>query len=96
VQRWEYKVISLQDGRYTEALNEYARDGWELQTVVSDVHEVAPPAEKSRSLPMPGVVGRIEDAASKLNKLEGGSTAAPVSGTVTTILWVLRRAVYDD
>ena len=74
MQRFEYKVVSLEDGRYTEALNEYARDGWELQSVVPDVHEVAPPsAEKRRSLPMPGALGLAADAASTLGKLEGGS-----------------------
>ncbi len=30
MQRWEYRVVSLQKGRYTEALNEYGSEGWEL------------------------------------------------------------------
>ena len=95
--RWEYKVVSFEDGRYTESLNTHARDGWELQAVVPDVHEVAPPApEKRRSVPMPGALGLAADAASTLSKVGAEPKPAPVSGTVTTLLWVLRRPVEDD
>jgi hypothetical protein len=94
VQRWEYKVISLQDGRYTEALNEYGRDGWELVGVAPDVHEV-PARERGRSLPMPGALGKIEDAASRLAPGTEGDEPAPGS-TVTTLLWVLRRPLDED
>lgn len=97
MQRWEYKVVSFEDGRYTESLNGYAADGWELQAVVPDVHEVAPPAPgKKRSLPMPGALGLAADAASTLSSVAGESKPVPVSGTVTTLLWVLRRSVEDD
>ena len=97
MQRWEYKVVSFEAGRYTESLNAHAADGWELQTVVPDVHEVAPPAPaKKRSIPMPGALGLAADAASTLSSVAGESKPPPVSGTVTTFLWVLRRPVEGD
>jgi hypothetical protein len=97
VQRWEYKVVSFEDGRYTEPLNGYAADGWELQAVVPDVHEVAPPAPgKKGSIPMPGALGLAADAASTLSSVAGEAKPAPVSGTVTTLIWVLRRPVEAD
>ena len=96
MQRWEYRVVSFESG-YSDGLNAYARDGWELQAVVPDVHEVAPPApEKKRSLPMPGALGLAADAASTLSRVGDESKPAPVSGTVTTLLWVLRRPVDED
>jgi hypothetical protein len=96
VERWEYKVVSFEDGRYTESLNAYAADGWELQAVVPDVREVAPPAPgKKRSIPMPGALGLAADAASTLSNVAKESKPAPVAGTVTTFLWVLRRPVDD-
>ena len=99
MQRWEYKVVSLEDGRYTEVLNEYGRDGWELVSVAPDVHENRPrPRKRSMPLPIPGALGRIEDAASKLNFGDsGGEEEAPPEGAVvTTLLWVLRRPLDDD
>jgi hypothetical protein len=92
MQRWEYRVISLRDGRYTSALNEYGEDGWELISVVHD-----PPKPTAASggsgIPMPGAFGRIEDTASKLSKLgENEADEAPPS----TLLWVLRRPLPDD
>jgi uncharacterized protein DUF4177 len=97
VQRWEYKVVSFEDGRYTESLNAHAEDGWELQAVVPDVHEVAPAAPgKRRSIPMPGALGLAADAASTLSSVARESKPEPVSGTVTTFLWVLRRPVEGD
>jgi hypothetical protein len=91
VQRWEYKVISLRDGRYTESLNEYGRDGWELVSVTSDVPD--PPApERGHSVPVPRALGRLEDAASRLNKL---GASEPAEARTTALLWVLRRPLDD-
>lgn len=97
MERWEYKVVSLQQGRYTEALNEYGRDGWELVSVASDVRAIVPPEPGSGRLPMPRAFGRLEDAAAKLNKLGGDSTPELPEPTLsTTLLWVLRRPLSDD
>jgi Domain of unknown function (DUF4177) len=83
--RWEYRVISLADGRYTTALNEYGQDGWELVSVVENPPK---PASASGSS-MPGTLGRLEDATSKLTSL--GESEAP-----STLLWVLRRPLDDE
>lgn len=99
MQRWEYKVLSLSDGHYTQTLNEYGRDGWELISVATDVHDVPVPAPpRGGSIPMPRAFGRLEDAASKLNKIGGGESAeeAPAGTFSTTLLWVLRRPLNDD
>ncbi|HEX3807485.1 MAG TPA: DUF4177 domain-containing protein [Gaiellaceae bacterium] len=91
MQRWEYRVISLQNGRYTATLNEYGHDGWELVSVVSEPRDVPVPA-RSGGVPMPGALGRIGEAAEKLNKLgEGDAPAEPSS----VLLWVLRRPLGD-
>ena len=92
MQLWEYRVVSLTDGQFTSSLNDYARDGWELVTVVPDVHAV--PEKGAGGLPMPPL-GKLGAAASKLKDLEGSNEPAP--GTITTtFLWVLRRAFDDD
>ena len=98
MQRWEYRVVSLQKGRYTEALNEYGSEGWELVSVASDVHGVAPQEPSSSGMPMPRSFGRLEDAAAMVNKLGGGTAEAdaPELTTSTTLLWVLRRPLSDD
>jgi Domain of unknown function (DUF4177) len=101
VQQWEYRVVSLQQGRYTEALNEYGREGWELVSVASDVRGVMPPEPSSGGtggMPMPRSFGRLEDAAAMVNKLGGGATEAeaPELTTSTTLLWILRRPLNDD
>jgi hypothetical protein len=91
MQQWEYKVVSLRPGRYTEALNEYGREGWELVSVASEVH-VTPEADEGHGLPMPRALGKLEEAASRLNKLGSSEAPAPKPGTTsTTLLWVLRR-----
>jgi Domain of unknown function (DUF4177) len=92
MQRWEYRVISLRDGRYTSALNEYGDEGWELISVVHDPPQ--PEATGGRGgIPMPGTLGRLEDTASKLTKLgESDAVDAPPS----TLLWVLRRPLLDE
>jgi Domain of unknown function (DUF4177) len=103
MQRWEYRVVSLQKGRYTEALNEYGQEGWELVSVASDVRGVTPTepsrgSSSSSGMPMPRSFGRLEDAAAMVNKL-GGSAAeaeAPEPTASTTLLWVLRRPLNDD
>ena len=103
VQRWEYRIVSLPKGRYTEALNEYGQEGWELINVASDVRGVAPPEPStggSGGIPMPRSYGRLEDAAAMVNKLGGGggaeaATPEPELTTSTTLLWVLRRPLDD-
>ena len=82
--------MSLSDGQYTSSLNDYARDGWELVTVVPDVHAV--PEKREGGLPMPPLGGKLGAAASKLKDLEGSNE--PVPGTITTtLLWVLAPPV---
>ncbi len=93
MQRFEYRVVSLTDGQYTTALNDYGRDGWELVHVASDVHAV-PEQRDGSGIPMPGL-GKFGQAATKLKELEG--TSGPEPGSITTtFLWVLRRPLDDD
>ena len=89
MQRWEYRVVSLRDGAYTTSLNEYGREGWELISVVADVPAVA--ESRGGGVPMPGALGRIGDAAAKLNQL-GESAAVETTG----LIWVLRRPLDED
>lgn len=93
MQRWEYRVVSLRNGRYTATLNEYGREGWELVSVVSDNRDVATP-EQGRSVPMPRALGRLEDAAAKLNKL--GDSPETAAEATSNLLWVLRRPLHED
>jgi hypothetical protein len=90
MQRWEYRVVSFPAGGYTAALNDYARDGWELFAVTPDAPRAATP-ETGSKVPMPRMVGAIEDAASKLNQFGEKQESAPT----TPLLWVLRRSVDD-
>jgi hypothetical protein len=92
LQQWEYRVVSLNDGHYTSSLNDYGRDGWELVSVVPDVHAV--PEKRGSGLPVPPL-GKLGAAASTLKSLEGSSEPEPGSIT-TTLLWVLRRPIDDD
>jgi hypothetical protein len=95
MQRWEYRVVSLADGTYTASLNEYGREGWELVSVTSQLHE-APSPDQGGGMPMPRALGRLEDAAARLNKLGGAeSTDAPAAAT-SNLLWVLRRLLPDE
>ncbi len=94
MQRWEYKVVALR-GRYTETLNEYGREGWELVSVASDVRPDPPPPTPGRTVPVPRAFGRLEDAAAKLNKL-GESPERTPSATPNSLIWVLRRPLSDD
>jgi Domain of unknown function (DUF4177) len=87
--RWEYKVVSLKDGRYTEALNEYGRDGWELVDVASDVHVVTG-RQPGWKVPMPRAFGKLEDVA-KWAEPEPSEPAPEVGSIATTLIWVLRR-----
>ena len=98
MQRWEYKVVALREGHYTEALNEYGRDGWELVSVAPNAPSPPAPApEPGGTLPMPRAFGRLEDAAAKLTKLGAGDApAAPTATTSSTLLWVLRRPLSED
>jgi len=98
MQRWEYKVVSLRDGEYTQALNEYGADGWELVSVAPVVQE-APAAGSSSvpGIPMPRVWSKLGETAAAWNRWEAGEAAAPEPGsTSTTLLWVLRRPLGDD
>jgi hypothetical protein len=96
MQRWEYKVVALREGHYTESLNEYGRDGWELVSVANDARKLAPPIPgKARSVPVPRALGRLEDAASKLSNL-GTSDSDEAPPDASTLMWVLRRPLPDD
>jgi hypothetical protein len=89
VQQWEYRVVSLDDGKYTSALNAYGSEGWELIAVVNDVPAV--PAPEGRSgLPIPGRLGKLGEAAARIDELGSGGEQAP---PVSTLLWVLRRPI---
>jgi len=95
VQRWEYLVVSLRGQQYTAALNDYGRDGWELVSVVSEALTPAGP-ERTRGLPLPRAIGRIEEAADRLNKLSAGEAAEPPAESASRLLWVFRRPSGDD
>jgi hypothetical protein len=96
VQRWEYRVVSVPDGRYTSMLNEYGSEGWELVSVAHDVRSV-PEQQREGGLPVPPGLGKLGQAASKLSELEGRDASAPEPGSVaTTLLWVLRRRLDED
>jgi hypothetical protein len=94
VQRWEYVVVSLRDRRYTAGLNEYGRDGWELVSVVAESVPATP--ERAKGLPLPRALGRLEEAAGKLNKLGEGEAAEPATDPGSRLLWVFRRPLNDD
>jgi hypothetical protein len=96
MERWEYKVVSLRDRQYTASLNEFGRDGWELVSVISEQIEATSP-ERRRSIPVPRVLGRIEEAADKLNKFGAADPdAEDPSGATSRLLWVFRRPLSDD
>jgi Domain of unknown function (DUF4177) len=96
MQRWEYRVVALREGHYTESLNEYGREGWELVSVTPDARDAAPPAPgKARSVPVPRALGRLEDAASKLSNL-GTDDASDAPAATSQLMWVLRRPLADD
>lgn len=92
--RWEYKVVSMRDGSYTATLNEYGREGWELVSVTAQSQE--PPVEdKGTRLPMPRSLGRLEDAAAKLNKLGAADPADAAAGAASVLVW-LRRPLPEN
>jgi hypothetical protein len=94
MQRWEYRVVSLREGHYTEVLNQYGREGWELVSVTPDVRE-PDPERGGRTIPVPRALGRLEDAAAKLNKI-GADDSSESAPATTPLLWVLRRPLSDD
>jgi hypothetical protein len=100
MQRWEYKIVSLVDGTYTDTLNAYGRAGWELVAVAPDVHEVHPAKEEGSGgglpVPMPRALGAIEQAGRRLTKSTAGDADEQQHGVVTTLLWILRRPLPDD
>lgn len=91
--RWEYRVVSLRPGRYTASLNEYGREGWELVGVAPDEPDARPSAPRGSPLPKPKALGRLEDAAAKLNQL-GASEDEPVA--TSSLLWILRRPLGEE
>jgi hypothetical protein len=96
MQRWEYKVVSLKDRQYTAALNEFGSDGWELVTVTTEEIDVASP-DRKRGIPVPRVLGRLEEAADKLSKLGTADPDAEAAASATSrLLWVFRRPLADD
>ena len=96
MQRWEYKVVSLRDQQYTAALNEFGLDGWELVSVVSEALEATSP-KRSGAIPLPRALGRLEEAADKLNKLGAADPDAEVpSGPTSRLLWIFRRPLSDN
>jgi hypothetical protein len=96
MERWEYRVLSLRDGRYTATLNEYGREGWELVSVVADSPDSPTTPNEGRTFPVPRTIGRLEEAAAKLNKLGGGDTAKEPAGPTSSLLWVLRRPLSEE
>ena len=97
MERWEYRVVSVSDGRYTSMLNEYGAEGWELVTVAHDVRTTPEAPAGGGGLPMPSSFGKFSRAASKIGDLEKRETDAPQPGTLTTkLLWVLRRPVEEE
>ena len=84
MQRWEYRVVSFRD-RFTEALNEYGQDGWELVNVVPDTRAPEPP---SGGLPIPGKLGAAASTVASF----GEEKPPPPGG----LLWVLRRPLDED
>jgi hypothetical protein len=45
---------------------------------------------------MPRALGRLEDAAAKLNKLGGDPPEATPSAPPSNLIWVLRRPLAED
>jgi uncharacterized protein DUF4177 len=95
MERWEYKVVSLRDQKYTAALNEFGSEGWELVNVISE--EIAAPSPKrSGGFPKPRALGRIEEAADKLTKLGASDQTDEPTDATSRLLWVFRRPLSDD
>lgn len=98
MQRFEFRIISVPPGRYTATLNEYGAEGWDLVTVAHDVRTVPAKKDSGSGLPMPPGLGKLGQAADAVSKFgESDSPDEPEPGTVmTTLLWVLRRPLYDE
>ena len=86
--------MSLRDRRYTEALNEFGSEGWELVNVVSETVPARVAERRGRGFPVPRAIGRLEDAADKLTKL-GASEETGDGEPTTRLLWVFRRPLDD-
>ena len=97
MQRYEFRVVSVPEGRYTSMLNEYGADGWELVTVAHDIRST-PERREGGGLPVPPGLGRLGQAAQAVSKLGDGENGdEPEPGSITTtLLWVLRRPIEDD
>lgn len=88
---WEYRVVRWPAGRYTDSLNAYAAEGWELVQVVRE-DEPPTPSPSRPGLPVPGTLGKIGVAAETIGKLGGTKEAA---AEPSSLLWVLRRPRED-
>ena len=95
MQRWEYRVVSLGDRQYTAALNEYGGDGWELVSVISEDVAAATPERARSALPI-RALGRLEEAADKLNKFGAADSTEPPPESASRLLWVFRRPLDED
>jgi hypothetical protein len=99
LQRWEYRVVTWPEGRYTAMLNEYGAEGWELLTVAHDIRTV-PDRRDGGGLPVPPGLGKLGQAAQAVSRLGEGESQAgdePAPGSITTtFFWVLRRPLDDD
>ena len=98
MQRWEYRVVSLRDGQYTSTLNELGREGWELVAVCQDAPPQVEASEQQKrpGIPMPRAIGRLEDAASAIGRLSGGSGGEQAADAGPTgLIWALKRPLPD-
>jgi hypothetical protein len=95
MQRWEYRVVSLRDRQYTAGLNEYGSEGWELVSVVSEDAAATTPERARAALPI-RALGRLEEAADRLNKFGAAGSAEPPPDSTSRLLWVFRRPLSDD
>jgi hypothetical protein len=86
--------VSLRDGTYTTTLNEYGQEGWELVSVVSQAQGSPAPSQEG-GIPRPRALGRLEDAAAKLNRLGGSDSTDDQAAATSDLLWVLRRPLPD-
>jgi hypothetical protein len=95
MQRWEYRVVSLRDRQYTAGLNEYGSEGWELVSVISEDVAATTPERGKAGLPI-RALGRLEEAADRLNKFGAAGSTEPPPDSASRLLWVFRRPLSED